>query len=290
MNIPSPYEAVFAVLQDVKEHTGYWSARCPAHDDQHPSLSLRLGDKALMVKCHAGCSWGGISAAFASLGVPATAFFADGGSTRASRIVESYVYRDIDGRPLYRTLRLEPKSFIQQRFDGKQFVTGLGDVRRVLLHLPELMKEPKRCVWLVEGERKAVSLKKCGLLATTAACGAKSAWEPAFTNWLAGRSVVILPDNDDAGFQRAQTVAEFLEPLCWVVKILELPGLPPKGDVFDWLVANRWSRAAKQELPKLAARAPSFARWQALRIWQAASQAVQDQLAAISQERVRGAA
>jgi hypothetical protein len=33
-------------------------ARCPAHDDRHPSLSLRDGrDGRLLVKCHAGCDW-----------------------------------------------------------------------------------------------------------------------------------------------------------------------------------------------------------------------------------------
>jgi hypothetical protein len=30
--------------------------RCPAHDDRSPSLSLRQGDRALLVHCYAGCS------------------------------------------------------------------------------------------------------------------------------------------------------------------------------------------------------------------------------------------
>lgn len=33
-----------------------WVARCPAHDDRHPSLSLRPGDKGnWLLHCHAGC-------------------------------------------------------------------------------------------------------------------------------------------------------------------------------------------------------------------------------------------
>ena len=33
-----------------------WSARCPAHDDSTPSLSLRdSGDGKVLVRCHAGC-------------------------------------------------------------------------------------------------------------------------------------------------------------------------------------------------------------------------------------------
>jgi putative DNA primase/helicase len=34
---------------------GWWQCRCPAHDDRSPSLSLRDGDRALIVKCWAGC-------------------------------------------------------------------------------------------------------------------------------------------------------------------------------------------------------------------------------------------
>ena len=39
---------------------GYWRgsygvARCPAHDDREPSLSVRDGDDGVLVTCHAGC-------------------------------------------------------------------------------------------------------------------------------------------------------------------------------------------------------------------------------------------
>ena len=33
----------------------WWSCRCPAHDDRSPSLSLRDGDRGLIVRCWAGC-------------------------------------------------------------------------------------------------------------------------------------------------------------------------------------------------------------------------------------------
>ena len=35
----------------------YGMARCPAHDDHDPSLSIKDGEKELVVKCHAGCNW-----------------------------------------------------------------------------------------------------------------------------------------------------------------------------------------------------------------------------------------
>lgn len=34
----------------------YGEARCPAHDDHSPSLTIRDGDTAPLVKCHAGCA------------------------------------------------------------------------------------------------------------------------------------------------------------------------------------------------------------------------------------------
>jgi putative DNA primase/helicase len=33
-----------------------WTARCPAHDDRTPSLSIRdADDNKVLVRCHAGC-------------------------------------------------------------------------------------------------------------------------------------------------------------------------------------------------------------------------------------------
>jgi hypothetical protein len=35
---------------------GYGRARCPAHNDRNPSLSIReAADGKILIKCHAGC-------------------------------------------------------------------------------------------------------------------------------------------------------------------------------------------------------------------------------------------
>jgi hypothetical protein len=36
--------------------TDSFTALCPAHPDRHPSLSVRRGDRGLLVKCWSGCS------------------------------------------------------------------------------------------------------------------------------------------------------------------------------------------------------------------------------------------
>lgn len=43
-------------LDGVKQRGSRWSARCPAHADRSPSLSVSEGDKGVLLKCWAGCS------------------------------------------------------------------------------------------------------------------------------------------------------------------------------------------------------------------------------------------
>ena len=40
-----------------------WVARCPAHDDHNPSLSIRKGDDEWLLHCHAGCATENVVAA-----------------------------------------------------------------------------------------------------------------------------------------------------------------------------------------------------------------------------------
>ncbi len=55
-----PTEKVLAALRDrgitVRRSGVGWSAKCPAHDDRNPSLSIATGDDGrCLVNCHAGC-------------------------------------------------------------------------------------------------------------------------------------------------------------------------------------------------------------------------------------------
>jgi putative DNA primase/helicase len=158
------------------------------------------------------------------------------------RIVATYDYRDEEGGLLYQVVRYEPgfdgepKTFRQRRPDGKGgWVNGLRDVRRVLYRLPELLAAPRdRLVFVVEGEKDADRLHAEGLLATTNAMGAGK-WRPEYAEALHARHVVILPDNDEPGRAHAQAVARSLADAAASLKVVELPGLPPKGDVSDWL-------------------------------------------------------
>lgn len=61
----APSATLTARLDSVRETgPGSWTARCPAHDDRKPSLSIKeTGDGTLLLKCWSGCSAAEIVAA-----------------------------------------------------------------------------------------------------------------------------------------------------------------------------------------------------------------------------------
>ena len=107
-----------------------------------------------------------------------------------------------------------------------------------LNRLPELLASAPRRVFVVEGEKDADRLLALDLIATTNAGGA-SKWDSALSQVLRGRHIIIVPDNDEAGRCHAATVASSLLGIAASIRLLELTGLPPKGDVSDWLEFRR---------------------------------------------------
>lgn len=91
-------------------------------------------------------------------------------------------------------------------------------------------------VYIVEGEKCVDAARTIGLTATTSSGGAQV---PTKTDWtpLAGKEVVIWPDNDDPGRKFPDTVSEILLDLSppAQVKVVKPAGLPEHGDIVDWL-------------------------------------------------------
>lgn len=54
----TPIDEVLGLLSKViQRQPGQWSARCPAHDDRGPSLSVReTSEHAILLHCFAGCT------------------------------------------------------------------------------------------------------------------------------------------------------------------------------------------------------------------------------------------
>jgi putative DNA primase/helicase len=101
----------------------------------------------------------------------------------------------------------------------------------------DLARFPNDPVFLAEGEAKADTLASVGLLGISSAHGANGATK---TDWtpLRGRKIIVLADNDAASLRYAESVAAILTALGCEVRIIVLPGLPPKGDIIDWVAAD----------------------------------------------------
>lgn len=260
------YGALARVLEhfpDARQVGSNWQVRCPAHDDRKASLSIAQGEKGVLLNCKANCATADVVAA---MGLTMQDLFDDAPRPRRqqSRIVAEYDYRDEAGAVLFQAVRFEPKDFRQRRVDAQGNVHwNLQGVRRVLFRLPELLAaRPAQSVFVVEGEKDALALSDgpgpsgssgFGLVATTCPMGAGK-WRPEYVPALAGRKVVILPDNDEPGRKHAREVAASLHGQAASVKIVELPGLPPKGDVSDWIHAG----GTRQELRQLTEETPAW--------------------------------
>jgi putative DNA primase/helicase len=244
-------DAFVSRLDGVKKSSNGWEARCPAHDDERASLSIKAGDKAVVLKCHAGCD---AETVVAAMGVHMRDLFYENGTGARSELVETYDYLDEDGTLLYQVVRKSPKSFLQRRPDGRGgWSWKLGDVRRVPYTLPRLIEATglEKLIVVVEGEKDADRLAATGVVATTNAGGAGK-WRPEYSEHLRGAQVVVVPDNDDAGRDHAHAVARSLYGVAAAVRVIELPHLPPKGDVSDWLDAG----GTVDELQRLARDTP----------------------------------
>lgn len=98
-----------------------------------------------------------------------------------------------------------------------------------------------------------------GLIATTntegaAADGQKPKWRQEYSEQLRGLPVVVLPDNDAPGKAHAQHVARALRGIAASVRVAELAGLAPKGDVSDWFNAGH----TPEELNEIAYDTPEW--------------------------------
>lgn len=213
---------------------------CPFHDDSVSSMSVNIRNGLFC--CHSCGAKGDVFAFHQKkhgIGFMKTLSFLE---SQVSMTGESdgeivYTYRDLQGNVLYevvKTLDASGKKKIYQRQpDGKGgFISNLDGIEKVLFNLPSLAHA--EVVYLAEGEKDAMALIGLDLVGTCNPGGAGK-WKDEYSSVLAGKSVVILADNDDPGIQHANRVAESLYKTARDVKLITFDELPKKGDVSDWL-------------------------------------------------------
>jgi putative DNA primase/helicase len=249
---------------EVKTEGSRWKAKCPAHDDQNPSLSISQGhDGRVLIKCFAGCEAEDICAAMGmglsdlmpSVGQEVqkitslqkskrTFSFAEDAIACLERkhgsLASSWDYFDSTGKRVGVILRwnkpdgkvIRPLSLV----DGRWHIAAMKQPGP-LYRLPEIAAF--RQIYIVEGEKAADAAARIGLLATTSSGGGNAASK---TDWspLAGKEIVILPDNDSPGRKYAEEVCRELSRLSPPpsIKVVRLPGLPPGGDIFEFIASQ----------------------------------------------------
>lgn len=249
-----PIDIVLGRLQGVTECGSGWSALCPSHDDNKPSLSVNKNeDGAVLLYCHKGCDTKDV---LARIDLDWPDLF-----PRSARVVAVYDYRDEQGVLLQQVLRYKPKGFSQRQPDGKGgWIPTVNGVRRVLYRLPEL--KGRTTVYIAEGEKDADRLWEQGIPATCNPGGAGK-WKDEYTKqlkWAGASRVVVFPDHDVQGEDHARDVARSCLRAGFEVKIVRLwhesPSEKHGEDISDWLDENTLDENTKEELTQAIKSAP----------------------------------
>jgi DNA primase len=225
------WEFFCSKLEKVEQTSNGIKALCPAHDDENPSLTASCNSEKILVKCQAGCTFKEIVTA---VGMKQSQFFTPKEKIPPKRVIQdTYRYEDKDGNHVMDVVRFKPKDFRQRGPDGKWTLDG---VTRVPYRLPQLLAGIKegREIIIVEGEKDCDNAEKFGLVTTTFA-GGTGKWREEYSKWFQEAKVICLPDNDDAGRKGMHLIASQISKVAESVRWLELPNIPEKGDLSDWI-------------------------------------------------------
>lgn len=181
----------------------------------------------------------------------------------ANQETARYHYYDSDGKLIGIRVRLDPPSASKQikpfiyklRSDNLESEGGwecaeLPFTTKPLYNLQELVDNPGKEVLFVEGEKTAEAAKKMfPNMVVITGWGASGNYQHLDLNPLIGRSIVIWPDNDNAGFKGQQILVSHLEELNAVIRVVTYSsGFPPKWDLADPIPAGYTERDLRDML------------------------------------------
>lgn len=149
--------------------------------------------------------------------------------------MREHIYRDPDGNPISKAVKLSSGKWTQMRFENGSWLYGTKGVRRYPYVLPRLIEDySDKDVFIFEGEKDCELAWEQGLLATTNIGGAGN-WKDELNEHLKGRTSWIVSDNDDASIRHAKSVKASLDrsgitcSILWVIQKF----VPKKGDFSD---------------------------------------------------------
>ncbi len=239
-------------------HSAAGKVHCPAHNDKTPSLSVDERNGKVLWTCRAGCTQETVTAALKAQ---------SGGAhkpTAKPQHETAFDYHDATGAMIYQVVRRDQadgsKKFSQRHRDNSgQWVWNLKGIEPVLYRLPDVMKA--KTVFVVEGEKCADRINDelkardlYGEYVATTNSGGGDKWRERYSQTLAVKSAIVLPDNDAPGRKHADSVTASLDGKAASLKVLWLPDLPEKGDVVNFLDAG----GTLEKLLELADDAPEW--------------------------------
>lgn len=223
----SPLDRVLDLLPDAKRKNGYYMARCPAHEDKEPSLSISQGNKGVVLTCHAGCDTALI---LEEIGLDYPDLFEDdlysGNGHKKPTATEKHEWtiKDPDGNAaaIHHRLDLDngEKRVWWTRPDGSK---GLGGIRTSELPLygSERVKDYPEDVPIIvcEGEKATDALLAVGIPALGTVTGASSTPGAEPLEVLRGKRAILWPDADDAGRAHMERIAAKLQGVASEVRM-----------------------------------------------------------------------
>lgn len=203
-------------FEGVQKSGGGWVARCPAHGDDNPSLSIARGeDGRWLIHCHAGCS---AEQVVEAVGLKMADLMPSNDRPqrtikgRWGRWVCDYVYTDEKGTVLYKSCRYVKddgrKTFIIKTPDpeakfGWSFGLAKKNIARVPFRLPRVVAAAKagKTIVVVEGEKDVMTVEEVAGCAATCNVAGAMKWGYRFPeNWIdwfkGAGGIIIIADND----------------------------------------------------------------------------------------------
>ena len=151
-----------------------------------------------------------------------------------------HIYVDEKGEWLRKATKFRNGQWLQSRWESNQWKPKVTGVRNVPYGLDRLGDNNKNeLCYIFEGEKDVERAWKNGFTATCNVGGAGN-WSSDLNKYLVGRTVCIVPDNDEAGSNHAKKVQASLHSYdidCFI--FWDYCGdLDEKGDFSDWMDIN----------------------------------------------------
>ena len=223
---------------------GSFTARCPAHNDRTPSLSISDGeDNVVLWHCHAGCSQDAVYEAMLRVGAVKQHKVSEYSGDIAFRPdypnPRQHIYRDQNGTPVFVVDRLpDPdggKTFRQHGLDSHNS-HNMDGVTRLPYQLHHWHSHES--IIVVEGEQGVEALNRAGYPATCNPGGAGN-WQQELNEHFDGKHVILIPDNDDPGRKHMASVAEKLTGIAASITTADIcKNLNDKDDIVQWIQRN----------------------------------------------------